>query len=80
MAAEWEAFESEVLRDITDSQFAFQITLERVEVNYNSIFAVTCIEESHQNMFVFDFLYSLFHDVCLFQVYFLHFAYISTFY
>ena len=65
MAAEWEAFESEVLRDITDSQFAFQITLERVEVNYNNIFAVTRNEESNQNMFVFDFLYSLFHELCL---------------
>ena len=28
MATEWEAFVCEVLRDITDSQFAFQITLE----------------------------------------------------
>jgi hypothetical protein len=32
MEAEWESFESEVLRDITDSQFAFQVTLERIEV------------------------------------------------
>lgn len=32
MEAEWELFESEILRDITDSQFAFQVTLERIEV------------------------------------------------
>ena len=32
MSSEWELFESEVLRDITDSQFAFQVTLERIDV------------------------------------------------
>jgi hypothetical protein len=32
MEAEWKSFESEILRDITDSQFAFQVTLERIEV------------------------------------------------
>ena len=32
MEAEWTSFESEILRDITDSQFAFQVTLERIEV------------------------------------------------
>jgi hypothetical protein len=45
MAEEWELFESEVLRDITDSQFAFQITLERLEVRemYTHILGETYI-------------------------------------
>jgi hypothetical protein len=38
MCQEWEAFEQEVLRDITDSQFVFQITLERIEVTFSTAF------------------------------------------
>lgn len=45
MEAEWESFESEVLRDITDSQFAFQVTLERIEVHTYHLRLTTCFAE-----------------------------------
>lgn len=32
MEAEWELFESEILREITDSQFAFQVIVGTIEV------------------------------------------------
>lgn len=45
MEAEWESFESEVLRDITDSQFAFQVTLERIEVRTCHFIFTYCVSK-----------------------------------
>ena len=47
MEAEWKSFESEILRDITDSQFAFQVTLERIEVR--TVLYTVCTSCSESN-------------------------------
>ena len=56
MVAEWEAFECEVLRDITDSHFAFQITLERVEVRNHMSSSLSFFYAFHgPSLFLFFF-------------------------